>query len=64
MVRARFPGNADMTKRKPTTDLASLNPPGRAIGLAGPITAQLAQATDCLKENKIEEPKVDRECNG
>jgi hypothetical protein len=53
MVRARFPGNADMTKRKPTTDLASLNPPGRAIGLAGRITAQLAQATDCLKENKI-----------
>lgn len=45
MLRARFPGNADLTKRAPTTDPARLNPTRRAIGWAGRVTVDQARTT-------------------
>src|ERR1044071_1587427 len=45
MVRARFPGNIDLSKRAATTDPARLNAVRRAIGLAGRVTVEQARAT-------------------
>ena len=45
MLRARFPGNADFSKRKPATDPSRLNPASRAIGLAGRTTVDQARST-------------------
>lgn len=62
MLRARFPGNADLTKRKPTTNISRVNPVRRAIGTFGKITTAQARETARLWWSLIErgiDPKTE-----
>jgi hypothetical protein len=44
LVRARVPGNVDLSKRKATTDPSRVNPTRRSLGLAGRLTVEQARA--------------------